>query len=105
MRAYLCRLVVVRFSSTNRWDRTLDRLGRRLDQFRHTLADALDDAAAGFIPSAIDSYLERKAVGRTMALDHDPAQPEQARTVVAARIDPPAEMIDDRQRDQPAQLG
>ena len=62
-------------------------------------------SVAGRIISPIQRLLEGEGIGRAMALEHQAAQAEQRRAVVAAVVDAALEAVQHRQRHQRRQLG
>ena len=61
-----------------------------LDEF----ADLHGHTFAGFDDRRLDGVLERELVGAAVTLQHDPVEPDEARTVVAARIESPAQCFE-----------
>src|SRR5665647_2414141 len=69
------------------------------------LADVLQHATAHFFGGSFDGTAESEYIRRTVTLDYDTLQSEQARAVVAAMIHPALERIEYRHRHQCSQLG
>ena len=62
-------------------------------------ADTVQQLVSGRIISPDQGLLKSQLVGRTVALEHQPTQAQQGRTVVAAVVDFPFESRSDRKRD------
>ena len=67
--------------------------------------DPVEQAVPGRVVGAVERLLERERVGRAVALEHQAAQAEQRRAVVAPVVDARLEAVQHRQRGERGQLG